>query len=67
MSNLSLPDQLIDDIANQSTKHAQGWTRLPIKILVDEKYLDDGNKKKNRDFHKQHDKYITQRAHQEHK
>ena len=47
MSNLSLPDQLIDDIANQSTKHAQGWTRLPIKILVDDKYLDDGNKKKN--------------------
>ena len=51
MGNLSLPNnKLIDAIANQLTKYARAQTRLTIQILVDEKYFDDGNTKKNPSF-----------------
>ena len=40
MCKLSLPNKLIDTIANQSTIYAKGRTRLPIEIPVNEKKSD---------------------------
>ena len=46
MCKLSLPNKLIDTIANRSTKYAKARTRLPIEIPVDENQP-NGELKKN--------------------